>query len=59
MARNLRGHTVEVTFKTKNGNMWTEEHSTVILDILKRNSDVFKICYKDSGKIIYSKEENK
>ena len=48
---------IVITFKQKNGEMWEETYSSHALDILKKDINVYEIRYKDSGKLIYSRDK--
>ena len=47
---------VIITFKKKNGEMWEETYSSLILDIFKNDPDVYEIRYRDSDELIYRRE---
>ena len=48
---------ITITFKKKNGEIWEEQYSSYIIDIFKRNPEVYEIRYTDTDKLIYSREE--
>ena len=47
---------IVITFKQKNGEMWEETYSSYALEILKKDINVYEIRYRDSGKLIYSRD---
>ena len=45
-----------VTFKKKNGEMWEERYSIYVLDIFKKDPEVYEIRYTDTDEIIYKRD---
>ena len=47
---------VIITFRTPNGNMWEESHSSTMIDIFKKDPTVYEIRNRDNDNLIYKKE---
>ena len=47
---------VIVTFKKKNGEVWNETYSYRLIDMFKRNPEVYEIRYTDTDKLIYRRD---
>lgn len=47
---------ITITFKKKNGETWEEHYSTYVLDIFKKDPEVYEIRYTDTDKLIYKRD---
>lgn len=47
---------IVVTFKKKNGQTWTENYSTRLLDFFIKDPDVYEVRYRDTDEVIYTRK---
>ena len=57
MAKHFRSYPMIITFRTPNGNTWSETHSSTLLSIFKKDTTVMEIRNKTTDEIIFKRKD--